>query len=314
MGSRLDQFLALHLSDISRTHLQRSIEAGAVLVNNAVAAKNLRLKLGDVVAFDGAALKRSVHPPVEAQDIPLDVVYEDEYLLAVNKPAGLVVHPGSGNRDGTLVNALLFHADRLSDGSGDERPGIVHRLDKDTSGLVLVAKSNHAHELLSATFAERRIEKIYAGIVIGAHPPAHDIIEGALGRRRNDPIRFCVKADGKPAVTEYWLKQYRSCLSVMRFQLHTGRTHQIRVHCAYRGFQIVGDHLYGERDPVSRLGTADRPFASAVIKCFDRQALHAWRLRFEHPFTKKPVELVAPFPADLSAALGLFGVEARAFE
>ena len=307
---RLDVFLSQQLPGFSRSKLQRLIEENGVLVNARPAKKNMRCMAGDrieIIQSAGGALSR---PSLDAQDIPLDIIYEDEYFLAVNKPAGMVVHPGNGNPDNTLVNALLYRIKNLSSGSEGDRPGIVHRLDKETSGLLLVAKTDSMHGELAAMFALRTIDKNYIGICFGHRPDSHGSIDLALGRNRREPVKRSVRTDGKNALTEYWCLEHERGVSVMRFKPHTGRTHQIRVHCSSRGFPIVADTLYGGgHEQMERISVLDRPFAYKVFKCFHRHALHAYAIAFKHPFTKEPMHLIAPFPADFEDAFRVIGFD-----
>jgi 23S rRNA pseudouridine1911/1915/1917 synthase len=207
------------------------------------------------------------------------------------------------------VNALLHRGGPLSDGSESDRPGIVHRLDKDTSGVMIVARTNRVHAAMSVLFATRKVDKEYAGICIGAHPAEHGTIDAPLGRSRSEPVKRAVRRGGKQALTEYWLMGHQGGVSAIRFRLHSGRTHQIRVHCRHAGFPIVADTLYGGSSlAIKRLQPMDRPFAYAIFRCFQRHALHARRLSFEHPITGEPVTVTAPFPDDFRDALREFGI------
>jgi 23S rRNA pseudouridine1911/1915/1917 synthase len=311
-GERLDVFLAKCLGDISRSRLQILIENGLALLNGESVKKNARLRAGDRVSVLQTEIGEnpSAHP--EAQEIPLEIVFEDDYMLAVNKPAGMVVHPGHGNRDTTMVNALLYHSESRSGGSAFDRPGIVHRLDKDTSGLILVAKTDAMHAQLSRMFLERTIEKTYIGICAGRRPADHDCIDLPLGRNRREPTKRSVQSDGKNALTEYWLLAHRSGVSILKLRLHTGRMHQIRVHCESRGFPVLCDPVYGGgRSRIERLAVLDRPFAYKVYKCFSRHALHARSVSFVHPVLKEKMTLVAPLPQDFKDAFRVmeFGEE-----
>jgi 23S rRNA pseudouridine1911/1915/1917 synthase len=309
-GSRLDAFIAQQCGSISRSKIQKLIVAGAVLHNGQPADKKTHCKTGDTIVIGNSQLLVPDTSLPKPQDIPLTIIYEDEYLLAVNKPAGLVVHPGNGNPDSTLVNALLYHS-TLSQGSISNRPGIVHRLDKDTSGLLLVAKNDDVHAQLSNMFAKRDIEKYYVGMCSGMRPALHDIIDLPLARSKREPIKRSVQLGGKSASTEYWLVEYNSGISMLRFRLHTGRTHQIRVHCSNKGFPILCDELYGGgKEHMQTMAVLDRPFAYSVYKCFKRQALHAYMLRFAHPVTGASMELIAPLPEDFMAALSIMNIDA----
>jgi len=304
-GVRLDVFLADVMADVSRARVQKIIADGGVSVNGKAAVKkNAALETGDTVTVNDA-LTQQRESLLTAQDIPLDVLYEDEFFAVINKPAGMVVHPGNGNADGTVVNALLHRfGSGVSSGSGADRPGIVHRLDKDTSGALLIAKTDAAHSALAELFSSRTIKKVYTGFCVGNRPLEHEVIDLPLARSRRDPTKRAVGArGGSQAVTEYTLKAYNCGISLMEFILHTGRTHQIRVHCAHKGFPIVRDNLYGgSQERVLKIPPMERPFAHKIFKCFNRQALHARSLSFNHPFTKESFVITAPYPPDFEAA------------
>ena len=306
-GLRLDAFLSEVFEDCSRARIQKAIEKGAVLVGGESAPKSRILKDGDAVSIDEQALELGDPSNILPQDLPLEIIYEDEYMVIVNKAAGMVVHPGSGNSDGTLVNAIVHRFASLSTGTAPGRPGIVHRLDKDTSGLIIVAKTDAAHTKLAALFAERKIVKQYVGICITRNLP---IMEGSwlwpLGRKQGDALRFAAREDGKPAHTDFTLAAFHNGIAVLSFDLHTGRTHQIRVHAARAGMPIVQDELYGCTGKIlDGLHESDRPFARRIMSCFTRQALHARRVSFVHPFTGKDMVIEAPFPADFVKAMGI---------
>jgi 23S rRNA pseudouridine1911/1915/1917 synthase len=310
-GRRLDVFLSDTLAGVSRSRVQKLIADGRVsLNNNKILKKNVTVEYGDIIAIDDELISAPSVLAPEAQDIPLDVLYEDEYFAVINKPAGLVVHPGNGNHDGTVVNALLHRfSGGVSSGSEANRPGIVHRLDKETSGALAIAKTDAAHAALAELFSSRAVKKIYTGFCVGIRPLEHGTVDLPLAGSRRDPVKRAVDSRrGKPAVTEYRLKSYQNSISLMEFVLHTGRTHQIRVHCSYKGFPIVRDELYGGgQDKVQKIAPMERPFAYSIFKCFDRQALHARVLGFIHPFTRKEFEIAAPYPEDFEAALGKMG-------
>ncbi len=286
---RLDKLVTAHVPDVSRSQAQRLIENGHVTVNGRVIVKPAQ-----VVAAE-AQLSVEVPAPAPstaiAEDIPLDIIYEDKDVIVVNKAAGMVVHPAVGHATGTLVNAVLGHDPEL-EGVGDEaRPGIVHRLDKDTSGLILIAKNDRAHRDLQAKFADRRIEKIYRALVDGWPPTDTGRIEAAIGRDVNDRQRMAVvpAAKGRMAITEYKVLEHfenrgNGRHSWVEVNLLTGRTHQIRVHFAYLRCPIVGDTVYGHAKP------------SLPIR---RQCLHAARLTLTLPGKRKPVTFEAPLPADI---------------
>lgn len=306
-GTRLDVFSARHIPSRSRAKIQSYIEAGLILLNGRPAIKKTLLTEGDRVTFDKSRLFSSTDFRLVPQNIPLEILYEDDYLFAVNKPAGMVVHPGNGNREGTLVHALLYHVTSLSSGSGPDRPGIVHRLDKDTSGVVLVAKTDETHWGLARLFSTREIKKEYAGFCVGRRPDTHGSMGDPLGRSRRDPVKRAVRQDGKEALTEYWLLAHRCGISVMKFAPHTGRTHQIRVHCSAAGFPVLADTLYGGgKEALDRIPVMERPFAVSVYKCFGRHALHAQSITFVHPHMHKEQTISAPLPEDFNKALELF--------
>lgn len=306
-GERLDVFVAHEADGVSRSQIQKLIEQRMVLLNGEPAIKRQLVSENDRIEVAGLNAIDSV-TPVAPQNIPLDVIYEDEFYVAVNKPSGLVVHPGHGVKDGTLVNALLYQIKNLSDGSESDRPGVVHRLDKGTSGVLIAAKTNRAHSALSSYFAARKIEKYYVGLCIGMVGKEHSMIDIPLHRSSRDPIKRAPCLNGKPAQTEYWLLEHSDGISALKFKLHTGRTHQIRVHCSAMGFPILADSLYGgNRERLLRINPAERPFAYSIFKCFKRHALHARSLSFTHPFTGEKVEILAPLPPDFCRAMDKFG-------
>ncbi len=306
-GERLDSYLTGKLENVSRSQVQKLILDGMVLHNGKQASKKEILRRGDIIEVSGLhLLTREIN--LQPQDIPFEILYQDEHFIAVNKPAGLVVHPGNGNRDGTLVNALLHRIGPLPCGSAADRPGIVHRLDKDTSGVLLVAKTVAAHSALSVLFSCRKIEKIYNGFCIGTPAEEKGMIDLPLERSHRDPLKRTPSDSGKEARTGYRLILQRAGISALVFRPYTGRTHQIRVHCSARGFPILGDALYGGgKDRLMRINPADRPFAFSIFKCFTRHALHARSLSFQHPFTGETMDISAPLPPDFRNALRLFG-------
>ena len=292
-GGRLDKALA-EASGLSRERVKALIGEGRVTVGGSV----VKSAAGKAVA--GAAFAIEVPPPqpltARAQDIPLDVVFEDEHLIVVNKPAGLVVHPAAGNRDGTLVNALLHHCrGRLSGINGVARPGIVHRIDKDTSGLLVVAKTDAAHEGLARQFADHSISRAYLAVCAGRPHPAAGTVSGRIGRSDANRKKMAVldpdSTRGKHAVTHYrTLKLLRDC-TLIECRLETGRTHQVRVHCASIGHPLLGDPVYGRTPAALRPLLRDLGFA--------RQALHATSLGFDHPVTGERVDFRAELPPDM---------------
>ncbi len=291
-GQRLDRALAAAVPDLSRVRVQAMLAEGRVTRDGAqISDASAKAKPGQHIVID-------VPPPVAAipqpQDIPLTIVFEDEEMMVIDKPAGLVVHPGAGNPDGTLVNALLAYCgDQLSGIGGVRRPGIVHRLDKDTSGLMVVAKTDRAHAALSAQLQSRTLKRIYTAVVWGKPMPLISRIEGNIGRSPSDRKRMAlVSHGGRPAVTHYrTLKSYKT-ISVVECRLETGRTHQIRVHMAHIGHPLVGDPAYG----LKRL-PKDAP---ALAKSLPRQALHATQVTFLHPLTNREMCYSSPVANDIA--------------
>ncbi|MBN1127579.1 MAG: RluA family pseudouridine synthase [Chitinispirillaceae bacterium] len=308
-GMRVDIFLVHACDNYSRALLQKLIAAGNVTVNGSVVPKRYRLSEGETVVIHDLE-SFVVTTPVQPEEIPLEIIYEDDAILAVNKAAGIVVHPGIGNRSGTLVNALLYYCSSLSAGSHKDRPGIVHRLDKQTSGVLLVAKTNRIHWAMARAFSSREIQKTYMAFCIGIPPEMKGTIDTPLGRNRNDPVKRAPDAQGKPSVTEYEMVETKDRISLVRLMPHTGRTHQIRVHCSSAGFPLVADDLYGGgKGRLERIPPAQRPFAQSLYNCFTRHALHALAIAFIHPATRREMTITAPYPADFQAALSLIGRE-----
>ncbi|MGD0152638.1 MAG: RluA family pseudouridine synthase [Thermacetogeniaceae bacterium] len=290
-GQRLDQFLAGQPPFLSRSQVQRLMEKGLVLINTCPGRSSCRLRAGDLIVM-------TVPPPEEVtlqpEAIPLEILYEDEDLLVVNKPAGLVVHPAVGHHRGTLVNALLDHCSDLSGIGGYLRPGIVHRLDKDTSGLLLVSKSDFAHQGLSAQLKARQIKRTYLALVHGEVRPERGLIDAPLGRDPRDRKRIAVITGGREARTHYRVRERFPGYTLLDVDLETGRTHQIRVHLAYAGYPVAGDPVYGTRHT-----RADNPLN------LPGQALHARRIAFTHPRTAQLLAFEAPPPPAFSEALNL---------
>jgi len=288
-GMRLDQCLAEIFPDYSRSKLQTWIKAGRVTVNqNSLKAKD-KIDGGELIELDAEAEEVL---ECEGEDIPLDIIYEDDSILIVNKPAGLVVHPAVGHWDGTLVNALLNHAPELK---SLPRAGIVHRLDKDTSGLLMVAKTLKAHNSLSKQLQERTITREYLALVKG-WMTAGGTVDQPLGRHPNDRKRHVVREDGKHAVTHYRLERRLKRHTLVRVKLETGRTHQIRVHMAHIKYPLVGDQAYGGR--FQMLANCSEHLEE-VLRNFKRQALHATKLGLQHPETGEYCEWELPMPEDM---------------
>lgn len=292
-SARLDKALA-EVTELSRARVQALIAQGRVELDGKTATSaSAKTCAGSAFSI---AIPPAIEPEAKPQDIPIDVVFEDEHLIIVNKPAGMVVHPAAGNPDGTLVNALLHHCrGQLSGIGGVARPGIVHRIDKDTSGLLVVAKSDAAHEGLAAQFADHSIHRRYLAIC-GGHPsPAAGTIAGKIGRSEANRKKMAVleknSSRGKHAVTHYKLLQRFESAALVECRLETGRTHQVRVHCASIGHALLGDPLYG-RTP--------KPLKSLLSSLnFERQALHAAELGFLHPISKENLRFEAELPSDM---------------
>lgn len=284
-GVRLDAFLSAD-GALTRSQAARLIAEGRVRVNGKPAAKSARLSGGETVTVDVPQLRETALPP---QDIPLDVVYEDDDVIVVNKPTGLVVHPAPGHPDGTLVNALLHHCgDSLSGIGGEKRPGIVHRIDRDTSGLIIAAKNDAAHLALSAQLKDHSLSRTYECLVTGNMKQDSGTVDAPIGRSSADRKKMAVVPTGRRAVTHWEVVARYPGVTHLRCRLETGRTHQIRVHMAYIGHPILGDTVYGAKKPVPGL---------------TGQCLHAAGLRFVHPRTGEPVELHCALPPEFTAML-----------
>jgi 23S rRNA pseudouridine1911/1915/1917 synthase len=296
-GERLDRWLAGRLPGESRARLQALVESGAVLLDGRQARSSARLKADQVVEIDWPEPQPAVPQP---EDLPLPIVYEDGALLVVDKPAGLVVHPGAGRLSGTLVNALLYHVGGLSGVGGVLRPGIVHRLDRGTSGLLVVAKNDLAHRALSKQFAERTVEKEYLALVLGTPRAREGTVDAAIGRHPVERKRMSVRREGgRDARSSYRVVETFDGASLVRVRIHTGRTHQIRVHLASLGHPVAGDPTYGgTRVPAARLASS-----RTALQGLTRPALHAARLCFVHPVTGARLEFESPLPPDLASAL-----------
>lgn len=296
-GERLDRWLARRLPAQSRARLQSLIAAGHVLLDGRPAKASTRLRPGQTVGV-------TVPPPSPAspapEDIPLSIVHEDPHLLVIDKPAGLVVHPGAGAPSGTLVNALLRHVRDLSGVGGELRPGIVHRLDRGTSGLLVVAKDDATHRALARQFAGRTVEKQYLALVLGVPARREGTVTASIGR---DPVhrkKMSTRAPrGREARTSYSVLETLDGAALLSVRIHTGRTHQIRVHLASIGHPVAGDATYGgRRAPASRRATSRE-----ALMGLGRPALHAARLAFDHPATGERVEFESPLPGDIAAVI-----------
>lgn len=304
-GGRLDRFLERTLPDLTRSKIKRLADSGLVWVSGAPAKAGHLLRPGDEV------LIRIPPPPAvrpEPEEIPVLVAYEDDAILVVDKPAGLTVHPGAGRPGGTLVNALLGRGTRLSAIGAPYRPGIVHRLDRGTSGLLVVAKTDLAHRRLAAALAERRVSRTYVTIAWGMIDPQEGTIAGSLARSRADRRKMrVVRGGGRQALTRYRVLWTGDGLSVLVLRLETGRTHQIRVHLKHLGHPVFGDPEYGGRG-LGSVTAQTRDRARLALLGLDRQALHAARLAFEHPETGQPVEFYSAPPEDILDSARLLGI------
>ena len=282
-GERLDRFIALRSPEYSRSYIQKLIEEGWITVNARLAKPSLKLKSGDLITLTEPPPEPS---PLAPEHIPLSVHYEDADIIVVDKPPGMTTHPAPGSRSGTLVNALLGLLPKLADSDNPERPGIVHRLDKDTSGLIVVAKNHKALETLSNQFKSRRVKKVYLALVKGHVKPDRGLIDAPIGR---DPVhrqKMAVVSSGRSAQTAYRVKRYLDGYTLLELRPETGRTHQIRVHLAEIGYPVVGDAVYGSKSNL-----------------VPRQFLHAYKLTFRLPSTGEQVTFTTRLPDDLKAAL-----------
>ncbi len=307
-GQRLDKFLAAQAPELSRTRIQSLVSEGQVSLNGAVwGSASHKLKADDHITINVPEARDDT--PV-AEDIPLDIVYEDDALIVINKPVGLVVHAGAGHADGTLVNALLHHCgDTLSGIGGVKRPGIVHRLDKDTSGLMLVAKTDKAHKKLSAQLSDRTLHRRYKALVWGAPVPRKGLVDAPIGRHPSNRQKMgVVHRNGREARTQYLLAEEYGPVSMVECTLETGRTHQVRVHMAHAGHPLLGDPLYGlaRNGQVSRLKKGGLPeeLIPQVLD-FPRQALHAAEIAFIHPLTDEEMWFESDLPEDMQALISI---------
>jgi 23S rRNA pseudouridine1911/1915/1917 synthase len=302
-GLRLDQYLVAQFPDYSRTLIRRAIDAGSVLINGNPAKASYKVRNGDQIRI---WLPESTHEAPAAEDIPLQTLYEDEYLAVINKPYDMVVHPARGNWSGTLVNALRFHFTELSGINGDYRAGIVHRLDRDTSGVILIAKDEMTHRDLSMQFELRKIFKEYVAITAGVLDRDSDYIERRIGHHKHDRIKMVVtdeEEEGKEASSFYEVIERFAGYTFCRIHPRTGRTHQIRVHLASVGCPVLADKIYSGRDKLllSDLKPGIDPAIDEIL--MPRQALHAHRLRLYHPRLRRTIEAEAPLPAEFEKTL-----------
>lgn len=300
---RLDKALCLLINEISRSVIQKTIKDGYVKVNQVIISDpNTKVKENDIIIL---RLQDPKLPEMQAANIKLDIIFEDDDLMVINKPAGLTVHPGAGNHNDTLVNALLYYSNSLSDIGGTIRPGIVHRLDKDTSGLMVVAKNNIAHARLANQIEKRHLVRKYKAMVWGVLNPPSGMIQTNIGRSINDRKKMTVlKFSGKNAITYYNTEHVflSNLISLVECKLETGKTHQIRVHLSHKGHSIVGDQTYGHNS--RKINNVPMELQSKLAQ-FKRQALHSWYISFNHPITAMPMEFKADLPADIKELIEL---------
>ena len=302
-GMRLDALLAEKIEGWSRSRLQKLIENEDVLVNEKAAKPSSKVRTGDVVDVDLVEVQAVRFEP---EDIPLDIVYEDEFLAVINKPAGMVVHPGAGIQSGTLANAIAFHfaesfAEQNRDDPQSTRIGIVHRLDKDTSGLIVVAKSDEMHEALSGQFREREVYKSYMALVHGSPDQKMGKIDAPIGRNKHNRLRMKVATHGRSAVSLWRIRKRYDKFTLLDVEIKTGRTHQIRVHMGYINHPVVGDEIYNE----GRDNTVMDSYVRNGIASMSRFFLHAEKLSFTHPKTKERLEFTQELPTELKEFLNL---------
>ena len=282
-ADRIDRYLSQHLPDLSRSRIQQLIEQGQVQVNDKICtSKKVTVQSGDRISI---TIPEAKPLDLQPEAIPLDVLYEDDSLIIINKPAGLVVHPAAGHESGTLVNALLAHCTNLAGIGGVQRPGIVHRLDKDTTGAIAIAKTDQAHQHLQAQLKAKTAKREYLGVVHGAPSAESSTIDQPIGRNPVDRKKMTilpVDKGGRTAITHWQVRERLGNYTLIYFQLETGRTHQIRVHSAHMGHSLVGDSVYGS--------------GRSVGVNLPGQALHAWRLRLQHPVSGEWIEAIAPLP------------------
>lgn len=292
-GTRLDVYLSREVTDLSRSRIQKLIEDEDILVNDQPTKAGLKLRGGERITVE---LQEPVELDLQAEDIPLDIVFQDEHLAVINKPAGMVTHPGAGIFSGTLVNALLFHMrDSLSGISGTVRPGIVHRLDKDTSGLLVIAKNDTAHHSLAAQIKEKTARRNYIALVEGVMKPDLGTIDKPIGRHPTKRKQMAIVNDGRRALSRFQVERRLAKFTLVKVMLETGRTHQIRVHMSSLGYPVVGDLLYNPKSTGNEAARAKFGLRG--------HALHAAQLSFTHPVTGGLLEFEAPLPEDLESLI-----------
>lgn len=296
VGKRLDAYLAENIEDWSRARLQRLISEGDVSIDEKDAKSSYKLRGNEEIEVE---LTAPIVESVEAENIPLEVIYEDEYLIIINKQAGLIVHAGTGVRNGTLVNALMYHFQNLSQLGGKSRAGIVHRLDKNTSGLIVVAKDEATHENLSQQFHDRKVYKSYVALVHGSIRRESGKVEEKIGRDKWNRMKMAINNKGRHALTLWNVRRRFEKFTLLDVEIKTGRTHQIRVHLAFLNYPVVGDETYNE----GRDNTISDAKIKHAINNLDRFFLHAEKLSFTHPKTKEKMDFHAPLPKELADLL-----------
>lgn len=297
-GKRLDQFLADTHLNLSRSQAKKWIEGGIIFLNDKSPKPSVHLKMEDKIS---GTFPQPKSLSLKPEPLPLTILYEDSSLILIDKPSGMVVHPALGNPSGTLVNALLYHCKDLAGINGVLRPGIVHRLDKDTSGVMVVAKDDEAYSQLSRQFKNRIVEKVYVAIAYGSFEQNEGLIDSAIGRHPIERKRMSTKTKkGRPALTRWKVIERLNNITLLEIYPQTGRTHQIRVHLSSVGHPILGDPLYGRK---GRPGSMHDPVLKKGVMRMNRQALHAHRLTFDHPRTGKRVQFVSPIPQDMQEVL-----------
>lgn len=311
-GERIDKFLVSAMENVSRTDVQKLISAGEVKVGGAPASKNFRVETGMVVVVDRLPEKES--STLEPENIPLDIVYEDDDIVVLNKPRNLVVHPGNGVQNGTLAAGLLYHfKENLSQVNGPMRPGIVHRLDKDTPGLIVVAKNDAAHRHLAHQLETRTLHRTYNALVWGCPRDLEGCIDAPIGRNPKNRLKMAVVKGGKESRTHFVAKEFFAFATLLELQLESGRTHQIRVHCRYTGHPVVGDPLYdGREDSLNRVPPLMKEVASKVLEMAPAQLLQAVKIELIHPTTGKKLKFKVPLEDSFAKVLKLLKKECPA--
>ncbi len=306
-GQRVDVVVAAVADGLTRSQAGKLFDAKSVLLNGEVVKPRIKVVEGDVLEFECPDPLPSTAVP---EDIPLEIVYEDEHLAVILKPRGMVTHPAPGSWNGTLVNALLWHYGHVSSVGLPLRPGIVHRLDKDTTGLIMVARTDEAHYKLVDMISRRVVERRYLALVWGSPAWNHAMVDAALGRDQGDPTKMAVRPDmprSKDATTELMLRQSWGMCSLLEAKLHTGRTHQVRVHCAFAHHPVLGDTVYGAEDRVQTVP----PRIRAALRGLQGQALHAWSLAFDHPITNEPLRFESAPPQDFQAVIDALNLDSE---